>query len=276
MKVHNANKKASTGGTKDQPTRLNTGQLIKSYWSFITKNDVAGLEVFLARHGHSVDMDSRLAAAMQATGLHVAVQKNNPAMASVLLEHGVNVNAQNKSQRAPFEFASWALVVDTIVDPLRQQVAALETSEQESAFREKSRLQDDRRSHLVLTKRTLKQLDDNVRAQRAISNELHAQLEESLSRYRYTIAQADAAKDLLDRQIECVAQMHRVKDEHTAEYNDKLGVVDAMVQCPNDEDVQVWGAYMACCLTAGTLLANQTQTQRILSMQNQKRLFLTG
>ncbi|RHY71690.1 hypothetical protein DYB34_004304 [Aphanomyces astaci] len=309
MKVHNANKKASTGGTKDQPTRLNTGQLIKSYWSFITKNDVAGLEVFLARHGHSVDMDSRLAAAMQATGLHVAVQKNNPAMASVLLEHGVNVNAQNKvgstalhvackqgfpdmlrllidadadfglldaSQRAPFEFASWALVVDMIVDPLRQQVAALETSEQESAFREKSRLQDDRRSHLVLTKRTLKQLDDNVRAQRAISNELHAQLEESLSRYRYTIAQADAAKDLLDRQIECVAQMHRVKDEHTAEYNDKLGVVDAMVQCPNDEDVQVWGAYMACCLTAGTLLANQNQTQRILSMQNQKRVFLTG
>ncbi|KAF0702910.1 hypothetical protein AaE_015640 [Aphanomyces astaci] len=247
-------------------------------------------------------------------------------MASVLLEHGVNVNAQNKvgstalhvackqgfpdmlrllidadadfglldaSQRAPFEFASWALVVDTIVDPLRQQVAALETSEQESqraherleeetcrlqlaahaaemdvqdvwsqqheewmAFREKSRLQDDRRSHLVLTKRTLKQLDDNVRAQRAISNELHAQLEESLSRYRYTIAQADAAKDLLDRQIECVAQMHRVKDEHTAEYNDKLGVVDAMVQCPNDEDVQVWGAYMACCLTAACRIRN--------------------
>ncbi|ETV98063.1 hypothetical protein H310_09352 [Aphanomyces invadans] len=80
-------------------------------------------------------------------------------------------------------------------------------------------------------------------------NDLHAELEEALFRYQYAIAQADAAKALLEREVESVAQMHRVKDDHTTEYNGKLGVVDAMLQCPNDEDVQVWGAYMACCMT---------------------------
>ncbi|ETV98198.1 hypothetical protein H310_08924 [Aphanomyces invadans] len=319
-------RKASGVDTNRPAARLNTGQLVKSYWSFVNKSDVAGLEVLLARHGHSLDMDSRLPAAMQATGLHVAVQKNNAAMVALLLQHGVHVNAQNKvgstalhlackqgnidvlqllidadadfgildaSNRAPCEFAAWQIMVDAIVKPLQEQVAALQASEHNSrtlherldvetarlhaeahatemavedvtsqrleewmAFRAKCQMQDDRRGHLVLAKRTLQRLDDDIRTQRSIGNDLHAELEEALFRYQYAIAQADAAKALLEREVESVAQMHRVKDDHTTEYNGKLGVVDAMLQCPNDEDVQVWGAYMACCMTEDASATN--------------------
>ncbi|KAF0720519.1 Aste57867_238 [Aphanomyces stellatus] len=153
------------GKASDAPARLNTGALVKTFWSVVNKNDVTAAALFLRRHGHAIDMDTRLASAMHATALHVATQKNNPAMATLLLAHGVHVNAQNKvgstalhlackqgfpemlrilidadadfgildaANRAPMEYATWPILNETIVVPLELQVAALTASEMES------------------------------------------------------------------------------------------------------------------------------------------------
>ncbi|KAH9126906.1 hypothetical protein AeMF1_002680 [Aphanomyces euteiches] len=312
--------------SEDVAKRLNTGQLVKSYWSFVTKNDVAGLDLFLQRHIHEIDMDLRLPAAMQATGLHVAAQKNNVEMAILLLKYGVNVNAQNKlgstalhlackqgfteiirilidhhadfgildtANKAPFEVATWEHFNEIVLTPLRKQVETMASSENECrrmhdeleeecermmqraeqseleyedvlsarleewmAYRAMCQLQDDRRSHLIEVNRTLRQRDVQARDQRLLCVELHAQLEDAVARYRVAIAQADESKQSLDKQRDQLANLYRIKESETQVFNDKLGIVDAMVCLPSDEVVQVWGAYMTCCLTEDVAESN--------------------
>ncbi|CAK4604693.1 unnamed protein product [Aphanomyces euteiches] len=312
--------------SEDVAKRLNTGQLVKSYWSFVTKNDVAGLDLFLQRHSHEIDMDLRLPAAMQATGLHVAAQKNNVEMAILLLKYGVNVNAQNKlgstalhlackqgfteiirilidhhadfgildtANKAPFEVATWEHFNEIVLSPLRKQVETMASSENECrrmhdeleeecermmqraeqseleyedvlsarleewmAYRAMCQLQDDRRSHLIEVNRTLRQRDVQARDQRLLCVELHAQLEDAVARYRVAIAQADESKQSLDKQRDQLANLYRIKESETQVFNDKLGIVDAMVCLPSDEVVQVWGAYMTCCLTEDVAESN--------------------
>ncbi|CAK4775398.1 unnamed protein product [Aphanomyces euteiches] len=303
--------------SEDVAKRLNTGQLVKSYWSFVTKNDVAGLDLFLQRHSHEIDMDLRLPAAMQATGLHVAAQKNNVEMAILLLKYGVNVNAQNKlgstalhlackqgfteiirilidhhadfgildtANKAPFEVATWEHFNEIVLSPLRKQVETMASSENECRRMhdeleeecermmqraEQSELEyedvlsarleewmDDRRSHLIEVNRTLRQRDVQARDQRLLCVELHAQLEDAVARYRVAIAQADESKQSLDKQRDQLANLYRIKESETQVFNDKLGIVDAMVCLPSDEVVQVWGAYMTCCLTEDVAESN--------------------
>ncbi|CAK4760137.1 unnamed protein product [Aphanomyces euteiches] len=303
--------------SEDVAKRLNTGQLVKSYWSFVTKNDVAGLDLFLQRHIHEIDMDLRLPAAMQATGLHVAAQKNNVEMAILLLKYGVNVNAQNKlgstalhlackqgfteiirilidhhadfgildtANKAPFEVATWEHFNEIVLTPLRKQVETMASSENECRRMhdeleeecermmqraEQSELEyedvlsarleewmDDRRSHLIEVNRTLRQRDVQARDQRLLCVELHAQLEDAVARYRVAIAQADESKQSLDKQRDQLANLYRIKESETQVFNDKLGIVDAMVCLPSDEVVQVWGAYMTCCLTEDVAESN--------------------
>ncbi|CAK4487739.1 unnamed protein product [Aphanomyces euteiches] len=280
--------------SEDVAKRLNTGQLVKSYWSFVTKNDVAGLDLFLQRHSHEIDMDLRLPAAMQATGLHVAAQKNNVEMAILLLKYGVNVNAQNKlgstalhlackqgfteiirilidhhadfgildtANKAPFEVATWEHFNEIVLSPLRKQVETMASSENECR-RMHDELEEECERMMQRAEQSKLEYEDVLSARleewmvSQHSVELHAQLEDAVARYRVAIAQADESKQSLDKQRDQLANLYRIKESETQVFNDKLGIVDAMVCLPSDEVVQVWGAYMTCCLTEDVAESN--------------------
>ncbi|CAK4426183.1 unnamed protein product [Aphanomyces euteiches] len=280
--------------SEDVAKRLNTGQLVKSYWSFVTKNDVAGLDLFLQRHSHEIDMDLRLPAAMQATGLHVAAQKNNVEMAILLLKYGVNVNAQNKlgstalqlackqgfteiirilidhhadfgildtANKAPFEVATWEHFNEIVLSPLRKQVETMASSENECR-RMHDELEEECERMMQRAEQSELEYEDVLSARleewmvSQHSVELHAQLEDAVARYRVAIAQADESKQSLDKQRDQLANLYRIKESETQVFNDKLGIVDAMVCLPSDEVVQVWGAYMTCCLTEDVAESN--------------------
>jgi hypothetical protein len=68
----------------------------KSFWTVVNQNNTLTVQIFLKKHEAEIDKDARYAPAMNATALHIAAQKNNASLAELLLDIGIDINAQNR------------------------------------------------------------------------------------------------------------------------------------------------------------------------------------
>ncbi|OQS00497.1 hypothetical protein ACHHYP_03441 [Achlya hypogyna] len=141
---------------------LSKDQAVKAFWMCVIKQDLAGIESLLVRYRVHLPPDLRYPPILYCTALHVAVQKNSEAMASLFLRQGVGINAQNKAgatalhlacrlghtsmvmlllrnnadyaildnqMHSPFEVAPWPVIQDALLTPLQIQASALVASE---------------------------------------------------------------------------------------------------------------------------------------------------
>ncbi|KDO24310.1 hypothetical protein SPRG_10385 [Saprolegnia parasitica CBS 223.65] len=238
-----------------------------------------------------------------ATPLHLACRLGFASMVRYLLRHGADYAVLDAQMHSPFEVATWSVLQDALLSPLQTQAAALLASEacaredaarlqseisrtttaleglymewddiqsqgleELAAYRAQSDIEDALRLELIELRRTLQHCDADRATKTEQGAEQHAQLEDVLGRYRIALDCAASAAIELQHQQDVLATAYSVKSAKWAIYSDKLGVVDAMANAPNDIDVQLWGANLL------SHLAHDPQTpHELLVKQNMLR-----